>query len=683
MVKSTPIYFTDRTNSGNAFFKLEVGRSLLTFSEFDFTFFWETAIEAGRQAKRTGTLPKATMDSARASISKAHPFIYAGRDGDYSDIVIDCIIEYICRSERLSEDELWMRCISSKIPYEAAIFKRISEYKTFHAANEWAIVSGLQKYVKDKINFIYDGEHQTSLKCHTLKQYFDLAYSIASNECSIPKTALPSIRVYNPCLAPSAAFAVSSSAAKSIYKRLEEQLMNVPDLSGYDKYNTEVLEDKFASLAYSYCTGLTRPQEPEEELFVTALENLPEKVYVVSSLKALIDLEFDIMSETGVHLKRCENCDRYFLITATGFGEKYCDRINSTGLTCKALAEAKPKPLLNYPDTEDLLKTAQQYAPQPQQYSQPPVPPQQYAPQTQQYAQPTTPPVQQYSPPLEFPPSEYPPDELDSVPFTTNIPAKPTPTPVVDKTEYFPEIGDVHIKYSAPKREFAPAEIPDNLEKRCQSLYNSIYKRVDKSISEHEFREWSQYLSNMKRNVKTGEGNIEQLVKFLDYSDKLADEIKRAARQKRTISREPVARLARFAEATDNMHSIGNIPFPDYGLAPPPPPPVRDSDYSAYFSEERAPSFPSYSVPPQSQAAPPPRAEVMHKVPSESVQSFEAQNFAPQNFAEQNAAPETIAENRLLKAAGNVKLKDAEAVEIDGRKATLANPVWERVQRDE
>jgi hypothetical protein len=32
---------------------------------------------------------------------------------------------------------------------------------------------------------------------------------------------------------------------------------------------------------------------------------------------------------------------------------------------------------------------------------------------------------------------------------------------------------------------------------------------------------------------------------------------------------------------------------------------------------------------------------------------------------------------------GNVKVKDMEAVEIDGRKATMGNPVWERVSRDD
>jgi hypothetical protein len=652
MLKPHTISFTDRNNSSNAFSKLDVGRALLSFSEFDFSFFWETAIEAGRQAKRTGTLPKVTLDTARAAISKAHPFIYSGRDTVYADIALDCIIEYICRSERMSEDELWLRCITSKIPYETAIFKRISEYKTFRASNEWTNISGLQKYAKDKINFIYDDEStgsegvktpgiktpvkNTSLRVHTLKQYFDLAFSIASNECAVPKNALPSVKVYNPCLAPSAAFSVSSSAAKAVYKRLEEQLALVPDLSGYYKYNTEVLEDRFAVESYAYAKGLTRPHGPEEELFMNALEDVPDKVYIISSLKGIIDLEFDEMSDKGIHLKRCESCGRYFLINATGFAEPYCDRINSSGLTCKALAEQTgvKKPLF--------------VAPEPVYTKPEPV-----------YEEPE--PVYQEPEPVYEEPVYDEPQFRMPPPVTAAA-----PEPVVDKTEFFPELNKlVSIKYSAPKREYSAADIPESVERRCVALYNSIYKRVDKSISEHEFREWSSYLSNMKRNVKTGEGNLPQLIKFLDYSDKLADEIKRAARQKRVISHEPVQRLAEFARLTDNMHSIGNVPFPEFSVTAV----ATDRDYSKYFGAE----------------TPAPAAEVIHaaNIAPEAVHELPLQSFGAGDEAGTSAAEIVAGSARGGSPSGNVKLKDLMQVEIDGRKATMANPVWERVKKEE
>jgi hypothetical protein len=608
MIKTASIFFTDRNNSGNAFHKLETGRSLLAFSEFDFSFFWETAIDCGRQAKKTGQIPKATAANARAAIARAHPFIAAGSGGDYADVVIDCIIEYICRSERMSEDELWMRCIASKIPYEIAIFKRISEYKTYRASNAWTNISGLQKYVRDKIDFIYGGERLNSLRCHNLKEYFDLSYSITANECGIPSAALPTVRVYNPCLAPSAAFAVSSSAAKNIYKRLQENLLAVPDLRDHDRYNTAVLEDKFAVECYSYMNGFTRPHDAEEDLFSKAVENLPEKVYVISSLKGIIDLEFDVLSQTGIAFKRCEKCGRFFLIPSTGFAEMFCDRIGSSGKTCREQSGFAPLPQVTHPAFDDNYSV-----PEPEQE------------ETEQ---------SEFVPFISEPVIKDPPPAADDT--------------VVDKVEYNPETNEaLHIRYGAPKREYPPRDIPAAVERRGQTLYNSIYKRVGKSFSENEFREWSQYLSNMKRNVKTGEGSLPQLEQFLDYSEKMSDEIKRAAKQKRYASAEPVARLKRFAEMTDNMHAIGDIPFPSYAETAT----IMTSGIAAPFDSAPAPI---------------PKAEVIHPDDGavEKVHELNLDSFTP------------------FPTKGNVKIKDETKVEIDGRQAVLGNPVWERVERE-
>jgi hypothetical protein len=297
----------------------------------------------------------------------------------------------------------------------------------------------------------------------------------------------------------------------------------------------------------------------------------------------------------------------------------------------------------------------------------------------------------------------------------------------------------------------------------------------------------------MKRNVKTGEGSLDQLYQFLDYSDKLSDEIKRAARQKRTISSEPVARLTRFAKLTDNMHSIGDIPFPEYaGSSPVDDVPggvsanvsagVSDSDYRTYFRDdgfdassamykpgENAPrailptatgniggydrtgniggynrtgnvaaqsgietddaedeiqpaeliraddvapgevrafnpgSFDSFGDSAKAGSAGSFRSRFNAEaarlqnagssaapagVPASAVPA----NTVPANAVPVNTVPANAARGRPQYAAadtvytpntpgGNVKVKDLEPVEIDGRKATIGNPVWERVSR--
>lgn len=83
-----------------------------------------------------------------------------------------------------------------------------------------------------------------------------------------------------------------------------------------------------------------------------------------------------------------------------------------------------------------------------------------------------------------------------------------------------------------PPEVHEPVVVPKETEKRAQKLYNALYKRVNKGIDENEFKEWSQYLSNMKRNLKIGEATLKQYDEFLDYSDRLAKEVKIAGKNK-------------------------------------------------------------------------------------------------------------------------------------------------------
>jgi hypothetical protein len=532
------VYFTDRAGSANAFHKLELGRGIITFTEFDFTFFWEHSLEAGKVAKKTGQLPKQTVGNAKSAVIKCHPYLSAAQNTDYAHIVIDCIIDFILSSERMTEDELWMRCISSKIPYENAIFTRLSDYKTFRGINQWKTVSGLQKYARRKTDFIFGsvpGDPAIDERTAYLRKcYFDLAFSVAENECRTPKRLMPSVRLTNMCLSPSAVFTVNNSVTKSIYRRFADKLEKVPDFSGYISQNSEFLYDKIALEAFAFIDEAERPMEPDMNLFAAAVSSLPEEVYILESLKSAIDLEFDLMFEAGVYLKRCETCGRYFLVDRDGFGIRFCDRVGTNGKTCR--------------ETFDTLRVSisELIKPRPEQ-----------------------PPEKQEQPEPEFIPEENPDKGGEPAPTET---AQPEPEYIVDKKEYIPELDEViEIKYGAPKREFEPSEVPEVLERRGQKLYNALYKRTGKGITEAEFREWSQYLSNMKRNIKVGEGSAKQLEDFLDYSDKMFEEIKRSLREHIPMRREPVEKLARFAGMTDNMHNMRGAKFPEYEDAPLPP----------------------------------------------------------------------------------------------------------------
>ena len=428
----------------NNFYKIDLSKTLLQFTEFDFTYFWEQCIEAGRIARKDGRLPQNVVANAKSIVSRAHPFIEASISTDYSEIVTDCIIEYICHSERITPEELWTRCITPKTLYETAIFRRISDYKTNRAINRWTSIVRLQEYVRNKIDFIYgtgEGEAQPSEEIiRTRKEYFDLAVSVAANELCCPDNALPSVRVCTPATLPNAAFAVGK-LSKAIYRRFSDSLSEGQDMAVLENKNCAKIHDQIAMEAYSYVKNMTRPSDVDINYALEVLRDNPTELYLPDSLKAALDLEFELMVQRGIRLRKCEGCGKFFTVTDNN---PRCGRINSSGKTCR----------------------------------------------------------QQYD------------ELLSSIAQTAGMSIS--------------ETAEIAAAVSNAEAVFVPPET----EKRCQKLYNALYKRVGKGIDENEFKEWSQYLSNMKRNLKIGEASLAQLEEFLDYSDKLCDEVKLASKTK-------------------------------------------------------------------------------------------------------------------------------------------------------
>ena len=458
-------------NDNNNFYKIELSKTLLHFIEFDFTYFWEQCIEAGRTARKTGRLPQNIIANSKAIISTAHPFIEACISTDYSEIATDCIIEYICHSERIGLEELWARCISPKNLYETAIFRRISEYKTNRAANRWTSIVRLQEYARNKVDFIFSpDENQSVITNETFrvrKEYFDLAVSVAANELGCPNDSLPTVKVFSPANLPNAAFAIGK-VAKGIYRRFSEVLAQAQDMSKLK--NTEHLGDQLAMEAYSYIKNMPRPGELDMKFALETIRNNPPLLYMPDSLKAAIDLEFELMYQCDVVFRKCENCGRYF--TAKDNNTR-CDRVNSSGKTCRRQYEelCEAIALETAKANEEELKK-------------------QRAEQAQQALSAAS-------------------AATAAETQTTLIPEPPKPVPV---------------------------EIPKETEKRGQKLYNALYKRVGRGIDENEFKEWSQYLSNMKRNLKIGEATLSQFEEFLDYSDKLYEAVKIASKNKTTYA---------------------------------------------------------------------------------------------------------------------------------------------------
>lgn len=81
---------------GRCLHELPLGRTLSTFIGFDFAPFRERCIEAGRDGRKRGELSPSMEDMARTELAKCHPYVRACLGNEYSQAVIDCIIDCIC-----------------------------------------------------------------------------------------------------------------------------------------------------------------------------------------------------------------------------------------------------------------------------------------------------------------------------------------------------------------------------------------------------------------------------------------------------------------------------------------------------------------------------------------------------------------------------------------------------------
>ena len=459
-----------------SFHKLELSKALLRFVEFDFTYFWEQCIEAGRNARKTGRIARNMENMAMNALVKCHPYVEACASTEFSSVVLDCIIAYICHSEGIGLEELWARCISPKSLYEKAIFNRVSEYKTGRGINQWINIVRMQEYARSKIKFIYECDSNVMLRpedYRTRTEYFDLAFSVAANETGCPMDKLPSVKMYTPSTLPDSVF-MMGRMSKNIYRRLSDVLRDAEmwDEKTLNDHN----RDQTALDAFSYVKDMPRPAENDMRFALEAVSELPDTVYVPDSFKAMIDLEFTLMSQKGIYMSKCPRCGRFF-VRELDERSPYCHRVNSSGMTCAEQIN------------EELGIAAMKRG---------------EAPVTEEK------PVSETSA-LENEPAVKNENTEEAAAENVSQPgsvSQPEPAPEVKPEPPKPVIFD-----EKPQ----PIEIPKELEKRCQRVYNMLYKRIGTLMTEKEFREWSGYLSDTKRDLREGNAELSQMEEFLDY----------------------------------------------------------------------------------------------------------------------------------------------------------------------
>ncbi len=469
--------------------------------------------------------------------------------------------------------------------------------------NRWTSIVRLQEYAKNKMTFIFDTDDiGTILSDDTVrarKEYFDLALSVAANELGCSGNLLPSVKLLTPATLPNSAFVVGK-VSKSIYRRFADELAEGRDLSAMEKRDCSKIRDQLAMEAYSYVKGMTRPNEIEMNFALEAIRENPAEIYYPDSLKATIDLEFELMVRDKIYMRKCENCGRFF--TALDDNTR-CDRVNSSGKTCRRqyeeLVESISAKAGGARDGQGAVSQTEGNA---------------YAENTE----------------------------------TANI----------------TEISPVSSLIPPPEvRE--PVAVPKETEKRAQKLYNALYKRVNKGIDENEFKEWSQYLSNMKRNLKLGEASLKQYEEFLDYSDRLCREVKLASKNKTVHA--PVEKpydmsnpVGKTANNTEKAETDGN-------------------DAANEISEEEFVEIAELSEKIEKKHAEKAASETAPKVPQVegtvvSSDNVKVKPFMPQAFDSLYDA---------MQAGSSDDEDGGESAKKHGKPVEIKKPKWERLSREE
>jgi len=331
-------------------FQLRYPYSLLTFCDYDLSYFAENAIAVCDEALRSGTLDADRATDLRNSLKNMHVWIEHNLRTVYDKIVLDCWIDYVCRRDNIGTAALWNRFIDCKTTFEKAVFVRLCEYRYNKGINEWLNLVRVQDYAKSKVYFLFSREISGVEEANARRNYFDLMFSVTARELGCRLEDLGVTQVFSTGRVPSAPF-MYPNISKDIIKNL------LPDFDYNDDYSDigsyECLSDQIAMDAFSHMKAGLAQELSSYNMSRSAMEHTPMRVYMPCGLKAVVDLEIDALIESGGWLTRCKRCGRYFVRDGE-HTEEYCSLPVPNGKTCLELYEMEHPRSLVTPEAEKL-----------------------------------------------------------------------------------------------------------------------------------------------------------------------------------------------------------------------------------------------------------------------------------------------------------------------------------------
>lgn len=295
-------------SGADSLFRLPLGDTLIRFMESDFDFFWEQCIEAASKYQLGTPLPLDQTLALRELVIHCHPYCRIKQDDDFRLISLDCMIDFICMSEGMSLEELWVNKLSAEDEVGKAIFSRISEYKTGNAINQWANLIRLKAYATAKAEYIFGADPDSFAVCQARKLYYDFAFRLAARELGCDGLDMPkTLRCPAPMM-PCAPELFSNISVNVLAK--VKALVGGRQVQGA-RGGKDCLRDQNSAFAVNALAGLKRPEYPEQKKLMRFSRNNPAEIFMPDSFKAIIDLEFDKLLENNMFLSVSEETGKY------------------------------------------------------------------------------------------------------------------------------------------------------------------------------------------------------------------------------------------------------------------------------------------------------------------------------------------------------------------------------------
>lgn len=482
--------------------ELQLGVTLIRFTEFNLAYFREQCVGYYNKNDPDDFLDKAAH--LREYLHSCHPYCKAQLHSDFEKITLDCVIDDICLTEGVGLEELWVKNMSARDGLGHAIFKRITEYKTGRAINQWTNLVRMQTYAASKMAFIY-GDTEDAAVHKARKLYFDLAFSRTAAELGITGDELPKTEVCSVPFLPQSEGIMKT--AVNVIAPLIKAMVGEAEPRTTPK-GGDCIRDLTAGLVINLMTDLKPPEADDTNLLVRKYSALPGAVYRPTGFKAILDIEFDQMLEKGFYIKL-------------------------DGQTRTRLKYPRKDQLREKPAEADAAKAEDRAAPEPAVIKQSPVVEKGPNDGLQAPALPEIrpPELEELIAALRYPAGKPLITAKPATRTSKRAPKAAAEDSAAEGRRVFKGTGDAGLRAEIgetgkvkkiidmaedPKRKPSRKRTLQEVNMRCNLIWTSMNVQTGWSISAEDASEWFRYLTKLRYGIGTGELEPVALDKFLD-----------------------------------------------------------------------------------------------------------------------------------------------------------------------